>query len=45
MKPISCRPKLNWNPYMTVEFEGEFYQMFKEEPGFEPRRITRSTMF
>jgi hypothetical protein len=27
----SCRPKLNWNPYMTIEYEGEFYQMFKEE--------------
>jgi hypothetical protein len=27
----SCRPKLNWNPYMTIEYQGQFYQMFKEE--------------
>jgi hypothetical protein len=35
----SSRPKLNWNPYMTIEFEGEFYQMVKEEPGQKPRRF------
>lgn len=39
LKVYSCRPKLNWNPYMTIEFEGEFYQMFKEEPGASPRRF------
>jgi hypothetical protein len=36
----SSRPKLNWNPYMTIEFEDEFYQMVKEEPGEKPRRFT-----
>ena len=39
LKVYSCRPKLHWNPYMTVEFEGEFYQMFKEEPANGPRRF------
>jgi len=39
LKVYSCRPKLDWNPYMTVEFEGEFYQYFKEEYGPGPRRF------
>jgi len=39
LKVYSCRPKLNWNPYMTVEFDGEFYQYFKEEQGPLPRRF------
>ena len=39
LKVYSCRPKLNWNPYMTIEFEGEFFQMFKEEPGQTSRRF------
>jgi hypothetical protein len=39
LKVYSCRPKLHWNPYMTVEFEGEFYQYFKEEYGTLPRRF------
>jgi len=39
LKVYSCRPKLNWNPYITVEFEGQFYQMVKEEPGESPRRF------
>ena len=39
LKVYSCRPKLHWNPYMTVEFEGEFYQMFKEEPANGSRRF------
>jgi hypothetical protein len=33
LKVYSCRPKLNWNPSMTVEFEGTFYQYFQEEHG------------
>ena len=33
LKVYSSRPKLNWNPYMTVEYENQFYQMFREEPG------------
>ncbi len=36
----SCRPKLNWNPYMTVEYQGEFYQMFKEDPTTGTREFT-----
>jgi len=40
LKVCSCRPKLSWNPYITIEFKGQFYQMFKEEPGSSPRRFT-----
>jgi hypothetical protein len=39
LKVYSCRPKLKWNPYMTIEFEGQFYQMVREEPGPGPRRF------
>ena len=39
LKIYSCRPKLNWNPYITVEFEDVFYQYFKEEYGAAPRRF------
>jgi hypothetical protein len=39
LKIRSCRPKLNWNPYMTVELDGEFYQMFKEEPADGSRKF------
>jgi hypothetical protein len=39
LKVYSCRPKLHWNPYMTVEFDGEFFQYFKEEHGALPRRF------
>ena len=39
LKIYSCRAKLHWNPYMTVEFENQFYQMFKEEYGDLPRRF------
>jgi len=39
LKVYSCRPKLHWNPYMTVEFDGEFFQYFKEEYGSLPRRF------
>lgn len=39
LKVYSCRPKLHWNPYMTIEFEGEFYQYFNEEYGNLPRRF------
>jgi hypothetical protein len=36
----SSRPKLHWHPHMTIEYEGEFYQMVNEEPGEKPRRFT-----
>ncbi|MBI4471477.1 MAG: hypothetical protein HY646_02340 [Acidobacteria bacterium] len=39
LKVYSCRPKLHWNPYVTIEFEDEFYQLFREEPGSPPRRF------
>src|SRR5262245_60424073 len=29
LKIYSSRPKLHWNPYMTIEFEEKFYQYFK----------------
>ncbi|HLQ76697.1 MAG TPA: hypothetical protein VK210_05050 [Terriglobia bacterium] len=35
----SCRPKLDWNRYMTVEFRGEYFECFKEEQGPPPRRF------
>jgi hypothetical protein len=39
LKVYSCRPKLDWNPYITIEFEGEFYQLMREEPGPESFRF------
>jgi hypothetical protein len=39
LKVYSSRPKLHWNPYMTIEFEEKFYQYFKEEYGPAPRRF------
>jgi hypothetical protein len=31
LRVLSCRPKTHWNPFMTIHFEGEFYQMLREE--------------
>jgi hypothetical protein len=28
---LSCRAKEHWNPYMTIRYEGQFYQMFQQE--------------
>ena len=28
---LSCRAKPHWNSYMTIRYEGEFYQMFQQE--------------
>ncbi len=39
LKIYSSRPKLHWNPFMTIEFEEKFYQYFKEEYGPAPRRF------
>src|SRR5262249_13996772 len=36
----SCRPKLTWNPYITIEFESKFYQMFREELESGPRQFS-----
>ena len=35
----SCRPKPDWNNYVSVEFRGEFFECFKEEKGAPPRRF------
>jgi hypothetical protein len=35
----SCRPKLDWNRYVTVEFRGEFFECFREDQGPLPRRF------
>ena len=39
LKVYSCRPKLEWNPYVTIEFEDQFYQLMREEPGPESFRF------
>jgi hypothetical protein len=39
LKVYSCRPKLDWNPYITIEFEGQFYQYMRWEPGPKPHRF------
>ena len=39
LKVYSCRPKLDWNPYVTIEFENQFYQLMREEPGPESFRF------
>ena len=36
---FSCRPKPDWNRYITVQYQDVFYQMFKEEQGPLPRRF------
>lgn len=39
LRVTSCRAKPHWNPYMTVRFEGEFYQFAREERGVAPREF------
>ena len=39
LKILSSRPKPHWNPYMTVRFRGEFYQMIREAKGSKPRQF------
>jgi hypothetical protein len=39
LKIYSCRPKPDWNSYVTIEFEGQFYQLMRSEPGPEPLRF------
>jgi hypothetical protein len=31
LRVLSCRAKAHWNPYMTIRFEGEFYQMIQPD--------------
>ena len=35
----SCRPKLEWNRQVSIEFRGEFFECFREEQGPSPRRF------
>ena len=37
IRVLSCRPKLEWNPYITVRFRSEFYVLVEEEIGISPR--------
>src|SRR5678815_2623798 len=39
LKVYSCRPKSHWNPYITIEYEGRYYQLMREEPAPAPRRF------
>ena len=39
LKVYSCRPKLDWNSCVTIEFEDQFYQLMREEPGPERFRF------
>ena len=39
LKVYSCRPKLDWNSYITIEFEDQFYQLIGEDPGPEHFRF------
>jgi hypothetical protein len=31
LRILSCRAKPHWNPYMTIRYEGEFYQMIQQD--------------
>ncbi len=35
----SCRPKPHWNPYMTIRYDGQFFQMLREERADGPRQF------
>ena len=37
LKILSCRPKPDWHRNITIRYQEEFYQMFREEPGDKPR--------
>jgi hypothetical protein len=39
LKVYSCRPKDDWNPYVTIEFEGQFYQLMRWDLGEDPHRF------
>jgi hypothetical protein len=39
LKIYSCRPKEDWSSYITIEFEGQFYQLMRWEPGPKPHRF------
>ena len=39
LKVYSCRPKVEWNSLITIEFEGQFYQLLRCEAGPKPLRF------
>jgi hypothetical protein len=39
LRVLSCRPKVHWNPFMTIHFEGEFYQLLHEGAGTGARKF------
>jgi hypothetical protein len=39
LKVYSCRPKSDWNSYITIEYEGLLYQLMREESAPAPRRF------
>ena len=39
LRVLSCRAKPHWNPYMTIRFEGAFYQMSGEDIATGPRKF------
>ena len=39
LKIYSCRPKLDWSSHVTIEFEGQFYQLLRCEAGPPPLRF------
>jgi hypothetical protein len=39
LRVLSCRAKPHWNPYMTIRFDGEFYQLMQEDISDGPRKF------
>jgi hypothetical protein len=39
LRVSSCRAKPHWNPYMTIRFENQFYQMLQEDLSPGPRKF------
>jgi hypothetical protein len=35
----SCRPKAGWNEAATIEFEGEYYELYEQKTAGAPRRF------
>ena len=36
---LSCRPKSDWNQLTTISYEGELYELSRQETGLPPRRF------
>ena len=39
MRVLSCRAKHHWNPYMTIRYEEEFYQMIRQDLAIGQRKF------